>query len=213
MTEAADRYRDYRAADQELMRRVGETVKPSAMNRAAQMLGIGQSKVMRNDPETGISILIDFALHDVRSDGKSSVQRYREYPGPENSLEDELLTAHVLASSSLYKVVETGLSDDAVVLRDLLRTADDIRLTDVNLSQSARPGLLVFARCLILRELSMNSGMALGFQPQVEAELLAAYQQRLQQVDLMQDERRRFVHFFTEYEARGMATRYQPPLQ
>ncbi len=211
--DTADRYREYRTVDQALMVRVGETVTRSVMNRAAQMLQIGQSNVMRNEPETALSILIDFALHDIRSNGESAVQRYRVSPGPDNAMEDELLTAHALATTSLYKVIETGLPDDTILLQDLLRTADDIRLVDVNLSKSAKPGLLIFARCLFLEGLSMNTGMALGFPPQVESTLLADYRQRLSQVDLAYDERRRFVHFFKEFEARGMPTRYLPPLQ
>ncbi len=207
---ARDQYEVYRSTDQSLMNKVMlRSLRKSVLNRAGQMLGIAESDVFSGNPQARLSVLFDFALHDVLSRGKSAIEHYRDDVGGESELERELLNAHAIARTSLYQVIEKHPTDNVVVLRDLLQPEVDVQLTDVNLGRSAVPGMLLFLRGVVTDALTFTSGMTLGFPATNELSLLNDFQARSAKVDLLHDARRRFVHFFKEYQAYGLETRYQ----
>ena len=95
-------------------------------------------------------------------------------------------------------------------MTDLLRDdADEIRVTDVNLSETAEPGLLLFFRLLQYEEFNTTSGISFPFPPDENDRLLGEYADRADTVDAKPESLRRFVAFFDLYREYGIRIHYR----
>jgi hypothetical protein len=203
-------YQSYRSVGKELMTTVmQQSLSKDALDRAAKALGIVEQGVLMFESEEEMAVLFDFALHDVRTGGKTAVEQYRDTTGVTSPIEAELLAAHASAATSLFRVIATNPAHNTLVLRDLLRRGQDVQLTDVNLSHTAIPGLLLFLRVVTVKEFATTSGVMFAFPGSLERRLLADYHRLVKKGAAAADARGRFVHFFKAYQAHGLGTRFE----
>ena len=176
---------------------------------SGRRLGILQEGILvfRNEDET--SVLMDFALNELKPDDKSVVQMYGEKIGGENDVEKEILSALISSYTSLFRVDSISASDNILYLSDLLNNRIDIGLIDVGLSQSAIPGILLFIRLVPFKSIFMTSGISFIFRPDLENTLLRQYKKFSKRVDVISDPAERFHFFFKENEVHGMDVRYE----
>lgn len=176
---------------------------------SGRRLGILQEGILvfRNEDET--SVLMDFALNELKPDDKSVVQMYGEKIGGENDVEKEILSALISSYTSLFRVDSISASDNILYLSDLLNNRIDIELIDVGLSQSAIPGILLFIRLVPFKSIFMTSGISFIFRPDLENTLLRQYKKFSKRVDVISDPAERFHFFFKENEVHGMDVRYE----
>jgi len=92
---------------------------------------------------------------------------------------------------------------------DLLNDDDDeISVTDVNLSETAEPGVLLFFRLVQYDEFNMTSGVSFPFPADEEDRLLREYERDTDHIDSQPESADRFVAFFDLYRAYGIHIQY-----
>lgn len=204
------RYRTCRKADQSLLNQVMErSLSRDVLTRAARALDILEGNVVLFEGEEEMPILFDFAMHDLRSRGKNAFERYRDTVGPASPLEAEILDAHAAATTSLFEVISTSPTDDTVLVDDVLVERDDVRITDVQLSRSAVPGMLLFLRPVVTAEFTITSGMMLAFPSSLVLDVLAGYRRRSRRPIAERDPRQRFLYFYRLHLAFGVGVGYR----
>jgi hypothetical protein len=176
---------------------------------AGRRLGVLREGILvfRNEDET--SVLMDFALNDLKTDDKTVVQMYQERIGEIKDVERGILNALISSYTSLFRIDSISASDSILFLTDLLNDKTDIRLVDICFSQSAIPGLLLFMRLVPFKSAFMTSGISFIFRPDLENTLLRKYKELSKRVDMIREPAERFPFFFKENEIKGMDVRYE----
>ena len=94
-------------------------------------------------------------------------------------------------------------------MTDLLSDDDDeLRVTDVNLSETAESGTLLFFRLVSYDGFNMTSGVSFPFPADEEDRLLREYEYRTDHVDSQPESVQRFVAFFDLYRDYGVHIQY-----
>lgn len=174
-----EQYRRYRAAGKSLTQKIMKALMTNTViNRAAHALGLGQNNLLVLDSEDEISVLADFAFYEVFQHGHSLVQKYQDEYGPTNEMERGLLDAMVKAKTGLFRVEGVWNQKSQLDMRSLVGDPSVLSLTDLQLSQTAHQGLIVFFRPLVLSDFSMTSGMAFVFAQELEQKLVKQWAKR-----------------------------------
>jgi hypothetical protein len=174
------------------------------LTKATVMLGLGKKKLIVMDDIQELSILMDFALYEVRQkDGKNQIERYAETTGANDEKEKELLAAMRVAKTGLFKVVATIPGAPRIEMQDLLNTGKTIQLTDIHFSQTLQSKLVVFFRPIHLPRFTMTSGIAFIF-PQKSEELLLREWNRLEN----KGDAERYVWFYKESKKSSFLTAF-----
>ena len=176
----------------------------ATIDRAGKWLGITKRGVLVFDSEDETSVLMDYALYEVRKQGKSVVQRYQEQGGEHDQVEQELLAAMVAAKAGLFRVESTSRQSYTVTLSDAT-DGRSVILTDSGFSRTLTAGPMVFFRPVQLSLFTMTSGIAFVFPGEMEHELRDLYRKWH---DL--DSSERYARFFKLNKNRGLATEYAP---
>ncbi len=160
------RYRQLRATMRDLHTELMDTLPKDTYTACGQKLGLLVGGMLVFDSEDELTLLMDYCLYDGWSGQHNAVTRFlarQPYaPGTDQAL---LLDAMSRARYSLFEVesVAEGLG---VNCRDLLR-GDGGSIVDECLGSTAVPGVIVAGRVVVLPELTMTSGAALAFRPDV----------------------------------------------
>lgn len=174
-----EQYRRYRAAGKSLSQKIMKALMTKAViNRTAHALGLGQNNLLVLDSEDDVSVLADFAFYEVLQHGHSLVQKYQDEYGPTDEVERALLDAMVKAKTGLFRVEGVWNRKGQLDMRSLVGDTRVLSLTDIQLSQTAQQGLLVFFRPLVLSDFSMTSGMAFVFAQELEQKLVKQWVKR-----------------------------------
>lgn len=182
--------------------------------QVAKRLGMRRSgsTVVLNDETERVGFM-DFVLFGCRIGGQLLVDRLRPHLVDLTELESELCDACSRNRTSLFRAVSWNVSQHQVVLEDLLEPdRPPVDLSDIHLSKSFENigvQLLVFARVVTLREISMTTGFALTFEPDDLAPLLQSYRQKLKSVPTDELPERRFAFFFQKHRAFGLEQRFE----
>jgi len=209
-SDARSRYLAYRRTANELMSQVMKRALPrDGLIRAGKALGMVERTIFIFESEEDMAILSDFALHDVRTRGKTAIERYRETAETISPVEEKILDAHAAAATSLFRVTATNPAEDTLTLEDLLQPSRTVRLTDIQLSHSATPNMLIFTRCVTFEEITSTSGVAFVFPDYRDKQLVADYLRERRRVKAGQEGRQRFEHFYRAHRLFGNPIRYQ----
>jgi hypothetical protein len=127
--------------------------------------------------ESELSVLMDYAFHEVGQPGARVVDRYREQPGGMDQVERELLEAMSASNVGLYRIAAVDKRLCQLVLKQLAPAERDVTLTDVNFSQSPVLGAALFSRLLELPGLTMTAGAALAFAGEMVDQLVRIWAQ------------------------------------
>lgn len=169
-------YQRYRNAGKELHQKMIETYLDSArIEKASDLLKLGQNRKLILDTPDDLSILMDFALYEIREDGKTIVECYAAEKGGKNFAERELIPAMVKARTGLFKVSAIDINNCQLKLNNLIEVGQSINLTDISFSQTMPDGMIVFLRPIQFSRLTMTSGIAFIFPQNLETELIASW--------------------------------------
>jgi hypothetical protein len=172
--EALARYKKLRQAAMQVNSRLMKLVPKSALDEGGKALGFLQEGVLVFESEDETSVLIDYCIYDVRTEGKTAIDRFlEESPPPAGSDELVLLEAMREAEYCLLKV-EGNVRGAGVHVRDLLRN-EGFFLSDIGFSVSAVPGFVLASRVITADGVNMTSGAALpvNLPPGIEMPFLA----------------------------------------
>jgi len=204
-------YQHYRKVRKELNHKIMHSVSGgTAILHSAKALGMkgpGRQVVLDSDDDT--DVLMDYMFYEYRSGGKNAVERYQAEVGPENQIEEELLTTMVNSYTSLFKVVSVSKSTLSLQLSDLLNQDNSLTLMDIGFSQSCVPGLVLFIRPITLTNFSMTSGIAFVFPGHEEQYLLKRALHHHRRGQSPRDSAKRYQTFFKLSKRRGIEVIYE----
>lgn len=202
-------YRAYRNAAMSLNNKIMDNaLKKEDFQEAGRRLGILKEDIFVFKDEEESNVLMDFALYDIRTSGRSAVEAYQELGETGSSLEKEILQGMASSYTSLFKIESISVSENILVLRDLLNNIGGIKLIDIAFSQSAVRGLLLFIRLVPFKDLYMTSGISFIFPPDIKIALLREYKKAMSIADV-RDSAARFIFFYKMNEICGMEVRHE----
>ncbi len=204
-----EKYKEYRKIGKELNNKIINTsLDRDVFMKAARLLGIARGETLIFESEDETSVLMDFALHDYRTNKQNTIEIYREKIGGENEIEKEILDAFISSYTSLFKIISISEAENSLILNDLLNKKDNIKLIDIALSQTAVPGLLVFIRLVPFKDFNMAAGSSLAFPADSEKYILKRYKILSRKVKASNDAIKRFVSFYKLSKTDGIEVRY-----
>ncbi len=198
-------YRQYRELGKELASTILETfADATSLRTVGRLLGVTQGKTFVIDSEAEVELLMDFSLHEYLVDGRNFIQRYLD---SKPVLEPEVRTvleAKSRSYTSLFRISATEPSRSRVQLLDLLNQNHQVEIIDINLSQTASVGALLFTRIVPFLELNMTSGVYCIFVGHSEKEILSRIKILMKRVKSDVESIKRFVAFFKLNRTHGL---------
>jgi hypothetical protein len=199
------KYKQYRNIGKDLSQKILEKfTDEQSLLVVSKLLGIRQGKTLVLDSEEELNFIMDFSLFEYQAKGKTFLQRYKEETPELNEKEADIIEAKLLSYTSLFKILETDPAHASVTLGDILNDGKPVTILDINLSRSARPGLLIFTRIVPFSEFNMTSGMFCLFPENSERNLLKRYKIMIKKVKSEIESVRRFVAFFKLNRTEGL---------
>lgn len=202
-SEIVKKYREYRKSGMNLNSKIVKSLDKELLISAGKLLGVYKKGVFAFKDVDESSVLMDFAMNDCRRHGKSAVETYREKKGPENEIEDDILNALVNSYSSLFKVTSTDTENNLVNLHDVFNENSQ-SIVDVGLSNSLKPGLLIFFRLVCYEDFNMTSGVAFIFPENSEEYIIEDYERLFKRIKSDNVNVRRYVSFFKINDYHGL---------
>lgn len=206
--DSIDRYREYREGGKVLNDRIMELCLDEAtIEESAKLLGLGLTGEIASVPgNEGVHVDVgkDFALHEYRRGKQTAVESFQEQELWESELEKEILDAFLQSDTSLFWVTSVNESENLLVMEDLLNDEPRIKLTDIGLSTSIDPGLLLFCRLIRLEEVNMTSGVSLPFPDGSEDLLVSVYEDMRDEIRPYPASVVRYISFYGMYEQFGI---------
>lgn len=203
-----DRYREYRDGGKDLNNRIIELCLDEAtIKESAELLGLGLTDEIESVPgnkEVHVDVGKDFAMHEYRQGKQTAVASFQEQELWESELEKELLDAFIQSGTSLFRVTSVNEAEGILIMEDLLNDVHKIKLTDIGLSKSVDPGLLLFCRLIRLEEVNMTSGVTLPFPDGSEEILVSVYEDMRDEIRPYPDSVVRYISFYGMYEQFGI---------
>ena len=165
---------------------------------AAKLLGVLRKKQLMLKSENEINLIVDFAIHDYYVEEKNAMQLFlEEHQSAFSPEETEVVQALLNSYTSLFSVEAVDPSKCTLELQDCLNP--DLApavLTDIGLSQSFDPELLLFTRVLMFENFNISSGDAFAFDFEIAEVLLKRYAKKLQKFPKLPEDTKRFLCFF-----------------
>ena len=202
-----ERYRQYREVGQELNTKLlRECADREAITESARLLDIERDgDEIRYDTQTEMTVHYEFLLNEYRQNGRTAVEQYYEQERWDSEIERTILEALLEAETSLFKITAIDDTDKQLIVTDLLNDDDDeLCVTDVNLSETAEPGVLLFFRLVPHEEFNMTSGVSFPFAEDEADDLCREYKHRIDDSDPQPVSVQRFVAFFELYRDQGI---------
>lgn len=205
-----EQYREYRTVGQGLNKPIlSAYADQDALMESARLLGIErQGNDLLYEMEEEMPVHYDFLLHEYQQDGKTPVERYYEQEQWDADAERVVLEAFCQAYTSLFEVSTIDETDNRLILSDLLDDNQEATVTDVSLSGSAEPGVLLFFRLVPYDAFNMGSGIWFPFEVEKKAQLLNEYEQWDGPAEYQTPAMRQFVAFFDLYREHGIHMQY-----
>jgi hypothetical protein len=196
------RYRQYRVILLKLNHKIIDAYVDNAiLETAARKLNLGRNRQLYLDNEDELSVLMDFALHEIKWIGQNLVRRYQEEKGGQGKIETDLLEAMTKSRSGLFRIQQVWPRKSQMKLRELTGACHSLILTDVNLSRTSIDDTLLFLRVFELKDFAMTSGVIFVFRPQIEKKLMQRWEQGVPS--------ERYAGFFRLSKRLGIKTQYK----
>ena len=147
--------------------------------RAAREMGLlGQGNVLLLESEEDMGYVMDRCLYDIPWEGASLLERFIASHGAGLGPEDAgTLESMADAYYSLFEIVAVVPENNAIELKDLFGERS-CSITDVHLSHSIIPGILMATRIVGIGDLHMTTGAACPFEPDHRNALLGGLRPR-----------------------------------
>lgn len=188
--------------------KVLETLPRGTIQAAARLLGLLQGKTIVLDDEDQTGIIMDLAIYESLGEGMTALETYIARRSAASE-ETDLLAAMAGSRTSLFEIVEARPDEHQLIYQDLLNPImGEITVTDVHLSQTAQPGLMIFTRVVDVDGLNMSSGIGFLFKPDLKKYLMKRHKTVMKKIASDSDSVRRFVAFFKLYGIDGLTAAF-----
>lgn len=205
-----EKYPVYREIGMKLNYKILDSyINTETLMKSAKLLGIPRKNdIFLYETEDEMGILMEFTMYEQMKNNKNAIEIYRDKSGEQSRIEKTILDAMLHSYTSLFRVISSSESENIALLYDVLNKKDNIKLTDINLSKTVVPGLLLFIRLVPFKDFNMTSGFSFVFQGYLEEYLLKRYEKISKKVESDRDSIKRFVSFFRLNKEDGMEVNY-----
>lgn len=185
-----------------------------AVEKSMQLLGIDREEkgksnpVIRFDTEGENEALLDFMIHEYRTENINAVERFDAVHKNKSAMERKVIKAYLSSYTSLFRVSAITRENHSVFLEDILNSKTHIQLIDIGLSESGFPGLFLFLRLVPMKNFHISSGMFFMFQKEQEV-ILNVYKEIAGKTNIECKAMKRFIDFFKTNKICGTPIRYQ----
>jgi hypothetical protein len=158
--ELLPRYKRLREVGRKVADTLVKRLKKDVLDEGGQKLGILQKNVLVLDSEDELAVLMDFCLHDIRRQGRTTIEQFlAEAPYPPDS--DEMIFLESLKEARFtLMMVEATEPGVGIHVRDVVWGGTKF-IFDVNFSRSAPQGMVLAARIVSPENVTMTTGAAL----------------------------------------------------
>jgi hypothetical protein len=118
-----------------------------------------------------------------------------------------MLAAQSLSYTSLFKIIDSDPVNSSLTLSDLLNNGSEVKLININLSQTALPAFLIFTRIVPFSDFNMLSGMFCIFPEDSEKALLKQFKIGMRKVKSEIESVQRFIAFFKLNRKEGLSVK------
>ena len=141
--------------------------------KAAGLLGIaGKNDSVTFASEAESDVLTDFVIYERISGSRSVVETYQEKIVGINNIEKIILEAFTSSYTSLFKIIAVSEPEKTLLISDILNKKDNLKLIDINFSETSKPGMLLFTRLVPFNKFNMTSGISFIFPDSQEKYLI-----------------------------------------
>jgi hypothetical protein len=214
MDNRLERYKQIRKIGMEIVNKkitkfIADNYSKQLVIESAKKLGMleGKNTIAVGD-EDDIQYIFDFVINEIKINGKSGIELFKESINIQNEIEHEFIGAIENSYTSLFRVVNTSPDKGLVFIKNLLGDGKNIRLTDIGLSQMKNKDTLLFTRIMPFKDMNITSGIACPFDSNYEMKLMTLYEYHMKNINNNESEER-FVFFYNEFKINGMGIAMQ----
>jgi hypothetical protein len=206
-----DQYETYREVGQQLNSKLLDAYSEQELIlNSAESLGIDHDGThIFYDVESDMAVHYEFMLYEYRRDGLTAAEHYHKEGHWDTETERTVLEATIDADTSLFEIDAVDATDDRIVVTDILNDCEEVSIVDINLSQTAEPGVLLFFRPVRYEEFTITSGVSFPFPGDHKDRLQTEYENRVNPADPQSTSLQRFVTFYDLYCDYGIHMQYE----
>jgi|GEM_PF-470030 len=142
----------------------------------AKRMGILEGKQLILEGEQEMDAMMDFGLQDIKVADKSHFQRYAELGLPDTTPDEYVvMDARNHSFMSLYQITNADSAACTVHVIDLLNKNAPLQFQEIGLSQTGKPGSLIFTRLLPFPNFLVTGGVSFIFNPIHKDRLIKGY--------------------------------------
>ena len=186
-----------------------QTIPGDTIQAAARLLGLLQGNTIVFDDEDQTGVLMDLAIYECVLGQVRVLDTYMATHAYESE-ETALLEAMADSKTSLFEVIETRPDEHQLIYQDLLNPPmGKITLTDVHLSQTTEPGLVIYTRILDVAGFTMSSGIGFPFKADLKKYLLKRHKTVMKKIPADSAGVRKYVAFFKLHRSEGLTAVFE----
>lgn len=158
-----EQYQFYRRSLMDFYSKIQKRVSREMIDQAAELLNIIENKQFVFDNKNEADFLFDFIYYEKLFNGNSAIDLFLQDQPKLNKIEKELIQSMKNATNSLYKIDSINVHQHQIKLIDLIHMGRSIIITDINLSRTCHPSMILFTRIIELNNLNFTSGLLMIF--------------------------------------------------
>jgi hypothetical protein len=200
-------YKNYRETGKNLMSKILKKIlDKDNLEGSFKLLDVLKGKYLLIENDYEMDVAMDFSIHEYTIDNKTVISLYEEKFGGKDKIETDILKASQNSYTSLFSVISVSSENNTVTLNDVMSDKKNIILTDIGLSTSLSPGLLIFTRIIPFNTFNMTSGVNFIFDRDLEY-ILRQYRKFYKKSPSNIDSIKRFIAFFKINKMDGIEVR------
>jgi hypothetical protein len=169
------RYQRSREVGRRLTTAISQTLDKEAIHRAGEALGILHKGTLYFDRDDVVCVLMDYAIQQLRWDGRNAIERYLSLQSPQADPEElQWLGESPPTRYTLYTTTRVS-PGFGVTCSDLIYN-DTMELIDIGFSHTAQPDVTFAGHVRPFEEFWITSGASLPVSPRVLKRLKPAMQ-------------------------------------
>jgi hypothetical protein len=173
---------------------------------AANLLGLLEKGNVVIKERQQSDYLYDFVLHENINNQYTMVEKYKANYTGEDEMKTKVLEAFLSSYTSLFKIVAITPETSTLELQDLLNPdRENIIVTDLNFSKSAKVDMLISSRIFTYDDLAMFSGSSFLFKGEHENFIQTKFKKLIKKIPLENESAKRFIAFYQLNQTDGVS--------
>jgi len=168
-------YRAIRKVGMNLNNKILNSVSNKAdMEYAGKLLGFLDGNKMIFDEDDETDVLMNYIIFEKNKKGKILLDNFYDSEIELDDLEEEILEGLINSYASLFEVTEIDKENCILTFSDFYSNKEQTyKVIDINFSQTAQIGGLIYTRLIPVRDIYMSSGVHFGFNSSQKQRLLS----------------------------------------